>query len=219
MRKPSRLLVLLVSGALSVSAAAGAGQRLPQSPLADLLELVILKRELLAIDAESGGQTTQKLELGERVVWSASRGRVAVVLTDRRILAIGTRNASWQSERYRASEIPPSAAVLGDRVALILTNLRVLGFDGGSGNLIERTIGPHESILSSGVGENVVVVATDRRALGLSPFNGGFFETRLRLGEDLQSVSVLANHATLATSRRLLTFRASTGTWEERRLD
>jgi hypothetical protein len=204
---------------LVLTDSAAARDNLPDSPLADALEIVVLDHKLLAIAAERGGQRVQPLELGERVLWHKARGRVGVVLTNRRILAVASRSGSWQDARYRSTETPPRAASLGDRVALILTNQRVLGFDGGSGNLIEQTLGPRESILSTGVGENVVVVATDRRALGLSPFNGGFFEAKLHLGERLESVSALANHATIATSRRLLTFRASSGTWEERRLD
>lgn len=217
--RPSGLLLAIGLALLAVPAATPADRGLPQSPLADLLEVIVLEREVLALDAESGGQTREALEIGERVLWQGSRGRVAMVLTNRRVLAVGVGSGAWQSTRYRSAESPPTHALLGDRVGLVVTEQRLVGFDGGSGNLIERSLGPREAILSTGVGENVAVVATDRRALGLSPFQGGFFQARLRLGERLESLSARSNHATLTTSRRLLIFRASSGTWEERRLD
>ncbi len=189
------------------------------APLSDLLQIVVRKREILAIDATNGSQREVDLERGERVMWHDTRGAVAVVLTDRRILAVATRSGFWQAERYRAGERHPPTALLGDRVALIVTNKRALGFDGGSGNLVEESLGPRESVLQSRAAENVAVVVTDRRALGLSPFVGGFFPVDLRLSERVESLSAAANLATLATSHRLLTFRANTGTWEERQLD
>lgn len=188
-------------------------------PLVDLLEIVVLQRELLAIDANGGGQNEERLLRGEQVRWTGSRGRVGVVLTDQRILAVSTISASWQSVRYMQGESPPVGATLGDRVALLLTNKRAIGFDGNSGNLIERSLGPGEPVVGSAVGDNVAVVVTPRRALGLSAFRGGFFQTKLHVGERMESVAAKANLVTLTLSNRLLFFRAPTGTWEERNLD
>jgi hypothetical protein len=189
------------------------------APLSDLLQIVVRKREILAIDATNGSQREVDLERGERVMWHDTRGAVAVVLTDRRILAVATRSGSWQAERYRSGESQPLTGLLGDRVALIVTNKRAVGFDGGSGNLVEEGLGPRESVLQSRVAENVAVVVTDRRALGVSPFVGGFFPVDLRLSERIEDLAAAANLVTLTTSHRLLTFRANTGTWEERQLD
>ena len=188
------------------------------SPLLDLLEIIVLPREILAVDAGGGGQIEERLLSGERVLWTESQGRVGVVLTDQRFLAVSTISASWQSVRHLRGEHMPEGAALGDRVALLLTNKRAIGFDGNTGNLIERSIGPGEPILGSAVGENVAVVVTPRRALGLSPFAGGFFQTPIRVGEQLESVVAQANMVTLTLTHRLLFFRAPTGTWEERNL-
>jgi hypothetical protein len=189
-----------------------------EAPLADVLQLVTLPREVLAIDAEAGGQTRTALELDESVAWSASQGRVGVVLTNRRLLAVAVRSSAWQEARFRIGEEPPEDALVGGRVAIALTRLRAIGFDGGSGNLVERRLGPRETVLQAVVGDSVGVVVTDRRALGLSPWKGGFFEIKLRLREALQSADAQTNVATVATSQRLLVFRAPTGTWEERQL-
>jgi hypothetical protein len=199
-----------------VTAAAALAQN--QSPLSPLLEVQVLGQELLAIDSEGGGQRSERLERGETVLYKRSQGRVGVVVTDRRLLAIATRSGSWQQARYRNGEPPPVDVEIGDRVALALMKTRAVGFDGGSRNMVESSIGPRETVVDSAVGPNVVVVITDRRALGLSSDRGGFFEVPIRLGEQIQSVTAFANHATLQTSQRLLIFRGPAATWEEKRL-
>lgn len=193
-------------------------QRADEVPLGDLLEVVVTSRELLAIDARGGGQKALALELGEEVLWTGSAGRVAVAITDRRLLAVATVSASWQESRHRAGETIPREAQLGDRVALVTTEVRVIGFDGRTGNLIESAIGPSERVIATGVGDNVAVAITTRRALGLSPLVGGFFARSIRVAERVESVNAAANLATVVTSQRILIFRAPSGSWEERRL-
>jgi len=190
-----------------------------QVPLADLLEIIVLPRSLLAIDATGGGQLEQDLEIGEKVLWQATRGRVGAVITSRRLLLVATNSATWQQARFRQGEQPPASVLLGDRVALVTTAKRAFGFDGGSGNLVESSLGPREAVLESAVGENVGVILTDRRALGVSPFAGGFFPVRMNLGERIESFVAKANLVTLTTARRILIFRAPTGGWEERGRD
>jgi hypothetical protein len=214
------VLVLAAAALLAARTPAPAfAQRGDVSPLADLLQIVIRPRTLLAIDGSQGGQREERLERGESVVWHATRGRVGVVLTDRRLLAVATGSASWQEERWRSAERRPVDAALGDRVALVVTSQRAIGFDGGSGNLVTSSLGPRERVVHDAAGENVGVILTDRRALGVSPFVGGFFEVRLQTGETLESLVAAANLATLTTSRRILVFRSDTGSWAERNLD
>jgi len=210
-----RHLILVL--ALLLATPAGGFDRPGERPLSDVLQILILQREVRAIDAV-GGELVQSLERGEPVLWSDTRGRVGVVLTDRRVLAVTSRSGSWQESRYRLRETPPAEAFLGDQVALVITPSRAIGLDGGSGNLIEQSLGPGERVLAIDVGENVGVVVTDRRALGLSPFTGGFFETHLPPGERYERVEASANFASVHTSRRVLNFRAPSGRWTETRL-
>lgn len=186
-------------------------------PLADILEVLVIDRKLVAFDARSGGQRRVDLRLEESVLWKGVRGKVGVVITDQRILAVTSDSGAWQSEDRRVDEVLPSRALLGDRVALMVTSKRAIGFDGGSGNLLETSLGVRESVLDSRVGENVAVLVTDRRALGLSPEVGGFFATPIELGEQLEALDTSANLATLTTSRRVLVFRGPYGSWSEQR--
>lgn len=216
-------LLLRVGGA-ALWAGVAAAQSLPptsdQLPLGDLLEIVVLEdeRELLAIDAEGGGTSTLRLRLGERVLWRDTRGLLGIVLTDERILGIATRSASWQEVDYARGEDAASVRVdLGDRVALVWTPRRVLGFVGTTSRFSEVSLGPQEELVHTATGANVAVAVTDRRSLGLSPRAGGFFPVRMQLRERLSSVEAGSNLATIRTDTRILVFRGPTGTWEERR--
>jgi hypothetical protein len=206
---------LLVAGLLAASAGAADLRAPGETPLADVLQLVVLEREIVAIDGLSGSDLRQPLERGERVLLAESRGRVGIVLTDRRLLAVAVRSGAFQESRYRRGEPPPEGVFLGEQVALVVTTKRALGFDGGSGNLVERSLGPREQVLAADASGAVGVIVTDRRALGISPFAGGFFETKLQLEETLEGVAATGNVATVHTSRRLLSFQAATGAWVE----
>jgi hypothetical protein len=215
MRRWLKVGVLLLAMA-AISALARAQSVPGEVPLADVLEILVVDRELLAIDAAGGGQTVARLRLNETVLWKGARGKVGVIITDQRILAVATQSGSWQEVDYGRTELRPESAMLGERVALAITSERVLGFNGGSGNLAEYRLGPRERVIIARAGENVAVVVTDRKALGLSPFLGGFFATPLNLGDQIESVTAESNLATLTAGRRVLIFRATTGTWEER---
>jgi hypothetical protein len=212
----------IVAAAVALLAVLGlaptpAAAQLGEVPLSDVLQVMIIDRELIAIDAVGGGQTTLRLRIGEKVLWTGARGKVGVGLTDQRMLAVTTGSAAWQQLEYQRTERPPTSALLGDRVALMITARRAVGFDGGSGKLVETTLGLRENVLATRAGENVAVVVTDRRAFGMSPFAGGFFETSVLLNERLESVNADSNLATVTTDRRVLIFRAPSGSWEERR--
>jgi hypothetical protein len=209
-------LVALLSGALFAASPAVSQPVDERVPLVDLLEIAFLGRDIVLLGGESGKPSVRLLK-GEQVVWHGSRGIVAVVITDQRLLAAGSRSSAWQEDRYRQGEAPPAGALLGDRLALLTTAQRAVGFSGTTGNLIEYRLGPRETVVSAHVGENVAVVVTDRVALGLSPTTGGFFDTEIQLHERIERVDTRSAVATVRTSRRLLVFTASTGLWSERR--
>jgi hypothetical protein len=215
-----RLLAMLVVVAAALAPLGSPrAQPVEAIPLEDILEIVVLERQLLAISATGGGQTQVGIELGEQILWTGSRGRVGIVLSDRRILAVTDRSAAWQETRYRRTESPPADVLFGDRVALMSTRDRVIGLDGGSGNLIEYRLGPQERVLDARVGANVAVAITSREAIGLSPRAGGFFPVAINLKERIESISAKSDIVTITTNRRLLIFRSPTGSWEVRRLN
>jgi hypothetical protein len=214
MQKRAPLASVLLAWLLTAGPAVS--QQVGSVPLNDLLEVTFLGRDVVALDG-AGGQVTVRLNLSESVLWSGSRGTVGVVLTDERLLAVATGSAAWQEERYLRNEVRPVTALLGDRVALITTSQRVLGFSGTTRNVVEYRLTPRQVVRSVHVGENVGVVVTDRSALGLSPQTGDFSETKLQLHEQLESIDTRSTLATVRTNRRLLVFRAPSGTWSERR--
>ncbi len=218
MRRHSLLpLTLSLFFALAPGMAAGQLTRPDQVPLGDLIEILVLENVFIAVDAEAGGTSTVERLIGERVLWTGTRGLVGVIVTDERVLAIATRSSSWQEVAYQPGEKPPNTAHLGDRVALVVLPQRTLGFVGPLSRFTEVRLGPQEDLQSLSVGANVAVVVTNRSALGLSPDAGGFFPIRLQLREKIEDVVTRTNVATIHTDQRVLVFRGPTGTWAERR--
>jgi hypothetical protein len=212
----SRSIVLGTLGFLLFAATPAHAQRnlAGELVLEDSIAVEIIDRDILAFDLEGSGRLLERLELGEEVLFTGSRGRVAVVLTDRRMLGATPRSGSWRAERYRLSELPQEAAWISQSLALVITGERALAFF-GTGHWVEQSIGPREAIVTTRIGPAAGVVVTDRRALGISSDTGGFFETKLRLNEDIESVKALASIVTITTSQRILLFKGPSGTWIE----
>ena len=182
--------------------------------LEDLCAVEIIDREVVAFDLEGSGRLATRLLLDEEVLFHGSRGRVAVVLTNQRMLGATPVSASWQEERYRLTERPLDYASLSQSLALVVTPVRALAFF-GTGSWAEQTLGPRERVITTRLGPAAGVVITQRRALGISTETGGFFETKLRLKEEIETVRAISSIATITTSQRVLIFKGSSGLWVE----
>jgi hypothetical protein len=213
------LAVLGLGAALVLPGPPAIGQvlRAPEAELEDVIEIALVGRDLLAYDLLGSGSPSMRLEIGEEVAWMHASGRIGVVVTDRRLLAVTNASGIWHEERLRVHESRPDRALLGKRVALVVTDKRLLGFDSGSATWLDIDIGPNERVREARVGAQTGLVLTDRTAYGLSPHAGGFFATPMSVQERVESVRVGANMATISTSRRVLVFRAPSGTWTEDR--
>lgn len=189
------------------------------TPLLDMIDVVVRRREVIAIDpARSGGTRRAALHVGEKVLWSGARGRVALVVTDRRLLGITTGNTGWQEVRLKVHESEPRAIAMGDRVLVVLTSLRALGLSAVGGGFTESLIGTTESPREVVAGENVAAVITDRRVVGLSGFFPGFAQTLIGVHEDVEFASTLPNFVSIGTESRMLVFRGTTGAWSAERV-
>ncbi len=128
--------------------------------LDDVIDVEILGRDIVAVDGLGSGILIERLELGESVQWTGARGRVALVLTDRRALAATPGAGNWRAVRYRLGEAQPRFPLLAERVALLVTDQRALGFS-ASGGWLARNIGPHEWVRASRIGPSTAVIVTD----------------------------------------------------------
>lgn len=183
-------------------------------PLEDQLEIVVRDRELLAVDAWSHSVATVDLGRTEVLLSTAVRGRIALAITNRRLLAAVPGASDWTEREFQLSESEPLRVVLGDRVALVATDRRVFGFEGISGTWSENGLGPRESVLAAEAGTNVAIAVTRTRVLGVAALGGGLFEAGLGIREEAQSLRVHGSFATVTTRLRILTFRAPGGSWQ-----
>ena len=99
---------------------------------ADVVAIERDGRDLYGFDSISGQRTRIRLEVDEKVFFLEARGRVGLVLTSRRAIAIGP-GSEFQDLRYQTSEAAPEMGLVEDHIALVATSKRVLGFLGAGG--------------------------------------------------------------------------------------
>lgn len=175
-------------------------------------------RELYAFDSLTGGRVSVRLEVAEEVLFEASRGRIGVVVTDRRALGVAP-GRDWGEFRFRLDEAPAESVLVEDRLALLVSNRRALAFNGALG-WIDEALAPNEFATAVRVGAAVGVVTTNRRALGIAPSRRDFASEAFQVRESLESVTTQDTLVTVRTPRRILVFSAPRGTWstQKRRL-
>jgi hypothetical protein len=206
--------IVVVLGMLFVAPDARAQRLFPSDvELEDVVEIVVIDRDVFAFDAMGSGNRSFRLDIGEEIVWHKAAGRLGVVATTARLLGVSADGGGWTELRYGVHETSPERVLMGTRVAIAVTNMRIIGFDSRAATWLVRDIGPHETVRVVRVGAGTAVVVTDRTAYGLSPDAGGFMATPMRIHETLDNVRVSANMATVSTSKRLLVFRAPAGSW------
>lgn len=168
-------------------------------------------QDLFAFDSLTGRRTTIRLELGEEILFEASRGRVGLVLTDRRALGVAP-GIAWRELRYRLQESVPEIGLVEDQIAMVVTSRRVLGFV-GRGLWVEEGFSPHESAEAVRAGVAVGVVVTNRRALGLAADRTRFISIDFQVKESVESINARDTLVTVRTNRRILVFSAPNGSW------
>ena len=181
--------------------------------LEDTISIDHIGRYLYAFDSEGGGRNKLELELRENVEFLQARGRVGLVVTNRRLLAISAGRGGWRSLPLQIAERERTHEWLSSRIALVVTPRRILGFDAGIGTWVEVGVGPLEDVEQASVSSSTAVVLTGNNAYGLSPDVGGFFVEPLQIHEQIESVSANGTIGRVLTSRRLLIFKSTTGTW------
>jgi len=220
-RMPRICLSLLSVAWIGLAASPADARFLPgvSTPTLDLVDIVVRKREVLAVEPSARGiiQRTP-LMVGEDVLWAGARGRVGIVVTDKRLLGITTNSGGWREIRFKIHESEPISILLGDRVAVVLTDMRALGMSTAGSQFHQEYIGTNETPLDAMVGDNVAAIVTDRRVIGLSGFLPGFAQELVGVHEDLEYASTLPNFVTIGTDDRILIFRAPTGAWEAQRV-
>lgn len=181
----------------------------------DVIAIEVDGRDVYAFDALTGQNSTLRLEVAERIVFEKSRGRVGIVLTDRRVLGVAA-GLGWSELRLGIQEEVPSTVLVEDRIAVLASNRRALAFT-GSGGWLSEGFSPGESTISIRVGAAVGLITTNRRALGAAPGSGRFVAKDLQVREVLESVGTQDTLATLRTDRRILVFSAPRALWSEKK--
>lgn len=173
-----------------------------------------LDGEVLAFSGAGGTQSIE-LERDEEVLDKTSRGCVAMVSTSRRLLVLSALVGAWSPIRYQVSESPVYELVIGDLVALAISDKRVIGFDPTNKRVVTTNVSPREAVTNWGAGASVAAVATDRRLIGFATGLTSFVERKLRLNEEIEALDGASEIVTVITPGRILTLRNGSGGWAE----
>jgi hypothetical protein len=180
------------------------------------IDMIAQGRNLHAVD----GTRVRSLRLAprEKLLWIATADRLAVAVTDDRIIAITTHWKEWQTRDFGVHESRPVVAEAGDDFVLVVTDDRIIAVSDHGGSFVEKQLGAYETIEDVMVGEQVGLILTDRRAIGFSGRLASLIEERVGIHENLFRARTSFDFATVATSKRLLVFDAPTGGWQARKL-
>lgn len=181
----------------------------------DQLSLAVIDDSVLAFSG-SGGSRSVELQQGEVVLAKAARGCVGVVSTSRRLLTISSLLGGWRIVAYDLHEEPARELLLGDTVAIAVTDRRLLGYDPVQDHLSVEPLQLGETLSNHDSANNVAAVATNRRLLGLTTGMRSFAAKSLRLSEQIDDFGAVSDVATVTTNDRILLLRLGSGIWSER---
>ena len=175
----------------------------------------MVDRKIIGVVGVGFAAVEVDLELGERVIANRSQGFMGVVATNRRLLAIGSRESNFSELRYRIAEKPvgPNQIYVLDRLALVDLSTRLVAFSQQVGSWVEIGLGPGEQPRQVVADGNIATVITPRRAIAVSPRSLGFVEFGLSPKEDVERVSTGDASVTLILPHRILIYRENDKTW------
>ena len=177
--------------------------------------MTVVDRRIIGVVGAGFSSVEVDLELGEQLIAIRSQGFMGVVATNRRLLAIGSRETNFSELRYRIAEKPVGANQIHvlDRLALVELSTRLVAFSQQLGNWVELDLGPGERPLQIVADGNIATVITPRRAIAVSPRSAGFIEFSLSPEEDVERASTGDASVTLVLPHRILIFREGDKTW------
>ena len=183
----------------------------------DVIDIHMGDKELIAVKQ---GETVSKinLQLRETILWKGSDGYVGAAITNERLLAVSRSSSGWIELPFRLSEAyeeTPPDVLLSDRLVLLATDKRLIGFDSDSNRWATVDLPLHEELVKTAIDSHVGIGVTTGRAYGLAKGVGTFVEKRFNENEEILSVETSAFSATIRTSRRLLIFKSSGAYWRE----
>jgi hypothetical protein len=175
----------------------------------------VVDRKIIGVVGAGFGTVEVDLELGEQVIANQSQGFLGVVATNRRLLAIGSRESNFSELRYRIAEKPvgPDQIHVLDRLALVELATRLVAFSQQVGSWVEIGLGPNEHPRQVVADGNIATVITPRRAIAVSPRSQGFVEFGLSPEEDVERASTGDASVTLVLPHRILIFHEGDKTW------
>lgn len=181
----------------------------------EYIQLQVSERGVLAFPDRHPSAAVD-LETGEDILLSEEKGYVGAVVTNRRFLAISSLSGKWLSEPLEHGEENNADLKLGEKIAMLITDKRVIGFTFSGEGFVEYDLPFGSDIAAEDAGENFGIVAMRDRAVGLSSETGRFREMEYEVGETFESLEMATTLALVYTEDNIYSYRGSSGTWSIR---
>ncbi|HKJ98127.1 MAG TPA: hypothetical protein VJ959_04335 [Desulfotignum sp.] len=156
------------------------------------------------------------LEIGEKVRLSEEKGHVGAVLTNKRFLAISSMSGKWVSEPLISGEVNTAGLTVGEKVAMVVTDRRIIGFTPMKEGFIAYDLPIGTEVRARDAGENFAIVAMSERAVGLSSETGNFRDIEFDIGESFTFLEMATTLALVHTEDNIYAYRGASGTWSIR---
>jgi hypothetical protein len=158
------------------------------------------------------------LDLGEEVRMTNQKGHMGAVVTDRRFMAISSVSDAWLSEPLELGESASTDLMVGEEIVILVTNERIIGFNGVGNRFIEFSLGIGDDVIAFNVGVNLGVVVMSDRAVGLAAESGDFVPVEFDFRGTFRSLEMAATLALVHTDKNIYVFQASSGAWSVKEL-
>lgn len=212
----SQKIILLISALLGLAVLTGADMYDYDEDLnKEYLQLQINENRILAFSGKKPPVSVD-LDVGEEVRSHEEEGYVGAVLTNRRFLAISSLSGEWLSEPLLLGEENIGDITVGEKVAMLVTERRVVGFTYRRDRFVKYQIPVGDLVIAKDAGENYGVVVMSDRAAGLSSETGDFNEIIFDIDETFRSLETATTFATIDTDLNIYSYRGSSGTWSTR---
>ena len=181
----------------------------------EYLRLQIDKNTILAFSGTEH-PVSIALQTGETVKIIRQKGYVGAVLTNIRFLAISSVSGRWLSESLNLDEEDNADLILGEKVAMLVTNSRIIGFTYRRDSFVYYELPMGKRIIEKDAGKDFGIVVMSDRAVGLSSKTGDFTETDFDMDESFKSLEMAATFALVNTNDNIYSYRGSSGAWSVR---
>jgi hypothetical protein len=184
----------------------------------DVIKVEVSTGEVAGLNTLTNVRVVERLQEGEVVTSSLSKGGVGAVLTDRRLLGFNATDNTWSSfDTFFNKAVFPNEIKVSSTMAVAIAERRVYAFTSTANKWEFELVSFLEETISSEINENYIFIRTNKRMIAFSFEKQAWFPENLYSLEKIKSISTGEKFITVTTEGvtdgRMVTFDAKNGKW------